>query len=135
MPCRDLAARAGSYIEPPPSDGDDGIGCSVAPFHCPIERAVPDAKTRAETFRENSVSKTSSAASYSVQPVAQDGQPDKSICIHVDAEGPVRAAEIALGETLCVHGSPENARAKVWHLSDDFSPVSVTLFRPATVKA
>lgn len=105
------------------------------PVHRPIERAVPDAKTRAETFHETSVSKTSSAARYSVQPVTLDGQPNKGTCIHVDAEGPVRAAEIALGETLCVHGRPENARARVWHLSDDFSPVSVTLFRPATEKA
>lgn len=67
--------------------------------------------------------------------MAQDGHPDKGTCIHVNAEGPIRAAEIALGETLCVHGRPELARAKVWHLSDDFSPVSVTLFRPANEKA
>lgn len=82
------------------------------------------------------VSKTSlSAASrYSVQPMTSEGQPDKSTCIHVDAEGPVRAAEIALGETLVIHGRPEQARAKVWHLADDFSPVSVTLFRPVTEK-
>lgn len=81
------------------------------------------------------MSKTSSAARYSVQPMAEDGHPDKATCIHVDAEGPIRAAEIALGETLCVHGRPEQARAKVWHLSDDFAPVSVTLFRPANEKA
>ena len=39
---------------------------------------------------------------YSVQPVAEDGLPEKAACIPVDAKSAVQAAEIALGEhSLC----------------------------------
>jgi hypothetical protein len=68
---------------------------------------------------------------FSVQRVADDGEPDKTGCIHVDALSPVQAAEIALGETLVIHGDRKLARAVVWKLGDDYSPMSVMLYRPS----
>lgn len=67
---------------------------------------------------------------FSVQPIADNGQPDKGTCIHVDAISPVHAAEIALGETLVVHSETHKPRAVVWRLGDDYAPISVTLYVP-----
>ena len=66
---------------------------------------------------------------FAVQPMAAPGVPDKSRCIQVDAFGPVQAAQIALGETLVCHGTPETARALVWRLGADYLPVSTRLYR------
>jgi len=63
---------------------------------------------------------------FSVQTVGNDAE---NHTLHVEAQGPVQAAEIALGETLSVHGDAEQMRAIVWHLTDDFTPVRVTLYR------
>ena len=63
---------------------------------------------------------------FSVQTVG--GAADGST-IHVEAQSPVQAAEIALGEILSVHGDAGQVRAIVWHLGDHFSPVSVRLYR------
>ncbi|HEY4202102.1 MAG TPA: hypothetical protein VGM83_16230 [Devosiaceae bacterium] len=68
---------------------------------------------------------------FTVQPFAENGRRDNATCIHVEAMGPIQAAELALGETLAVHGTPDCARAMVWKLNDDYSPVSVTLYRSA----
>ncbi len=65
--------------------------------------------------------------SFSVQPVS-DGLPDKNTCIHVEASGPVQAAELVLGGTYVTYGKPGNARALVWKLAEDFTPVSIPLF-------
>jgi hypothetical protein len=66
---------------------------------------------------------------FTVQPVAENGDADKGNCIHVDAQSPVQAAEIALGETLAIHGKPHAARAVVWKLGEDYSPICVKLYR------
>lgn len=49
-------------------------------------------------------------------------------CQHVEAMSPTHAAEIALGETLSLFGSPQLMRARVWRLKEDFTPVSVVLY-------
>lgn len=54
--------------------------------------------------------------------------PDKTVCIHVEARGPVQAAEIVLGESLVTQGKPGNVRAVVWKLAEDYTPVSLALF-------
>jgi hypothetical protein len=70
------------------------------------------------------------AEHFTVQPIEAGSEKAKSTCIHVDAQGPVQAAQIALGETLSLHGSPGCARAVVWRLGEDYSPVSITLYAP-----
>ena len=65
---------------------------------------------------------------YSVQPIGAHGEPVKNICIHVEAKSPVHAAELVLGEALVTQGKPQQARAIVWRLGDDYQPVSTTLF-------
>lgn len=66
---------------------------------------------------------------FSVQPVAEmDNR--QGPCIHVEALGPIQAAELVLGETLANHGDPGRIRAIVWRLGDDFSPISIKLYRP-----
>lgn len=65
---------------------------------------------------------------FSVQAVT-DASDIKTECIHVEAFGPVQAAELALGETLSTHGDPQSVRATVWKLGDDFSPISIRLYR------
>lgn len=67
---------------------------------------------------------------FSVQPVSPDGVPDKTVCIHVEARGPVQAAELALGESLVAQGPVSSLRALVWRLAEDYTPVSVALFTP-----
>ncbi len=71
------------------------------------------------------------AALFTVQPIEADTLKAKSTCIHVDAQSPIQAAQIALGETLCLHGSPRQARAVVWRLGEGYAPVSVTLYAQA----
>lgn len=65
---------------------------------------------------------------FSVQPV-DDMDNREGHCIHVEAMGPVQAAELALGETLVNHGDPASIRAIVWRLGDDFMPISIKLYR------
>jgi hypothetical protein len=72
------------------------------------------------------------AEHFTVQPLETDTHKTKPACIHVDAQGPLQAAQIALGEKLCLHGSPGHARAVVWKLGEDYSPVSVTLYAQTT---
>jgi len=70
------------------------------------------------------------AQHFTVQPCThQDGDLKVEGCIHVDALSPVDAAERVLKEPLTVCGSPQQLRAKVWRLADDFTPVSVLLYR------
>ena len=65
---------------------------------------------------------------FSVQPIENGMLVAKSSCVHVEAMGPVQAAEQVVGETLSVTGAPEHARAVVWSLAEDFTPVAVTLY-------
>jgi hypothetical protein len=68
---------------------------------------------------------------FSVQPcIAQGREIVLGECIHVEAMSPVQAAELALGESLSIQGEQNRARAKVWRLSDDYSPISTILYRP-----
>lgn len=67
---------------------------------------------------------------FSVQPVDPNGVPNKTVCIHVEARGPVQAAEIVLGVSLVTQGKPGNVRAVVWKLAEDYTPVSLALFAP-----
>lgn len=56
-------------------------------------------------------------------------------CHHVEAMSPTHAAEIALGETLSLFGSPKLVRARVWRLTEDFTPVSVLLYSTDAIPA
>lgn len=57
------------------------------------------------------------------------GEPESEQRIYVDARGPAQAGQLALGETLSLHGEPDRVRCKVWRLGDDYSPHSVTLYK------
>lgn len=70
--------------------------------------------------------------SFSVQKCAYDGDDVLTHgCVHVEALSPLHAGEIVLGEVLCIHGPIEKARARVWKLSADYSPVNVMLYQAA----
>lgn len=51
-------------------------------------------------------------------------------CVHIDALCPRDAAEKVLKEPLSVVGTIDRIRAKVWHLGDDFQPVSTLVYAP-----
>jgi hypothetical protein len=69
---------------------------------------------------------------YTVQKCTHhNGEIQTTECIHVDALSATDAAERALAETLIVHGQPDQVRAKVWKLDENYQPVSVLLYRPA----
>jgi hypothetical protein len=69
------------------------------------------------------------SGAFGARPVAKNGDADKGNCIHGDAQSRIQAAEIALGETLAIHGNPHAARAVVWKFGEDYSPICVKLFR------
>lgn len=64
---------------------------------------------------------------FSVQWLSDTGEPDNSSLAHVEATSAIAAGEAVTGEPLAVHGTEK--RVIVWRLSEDLSPVAVTLFR------
>jgi|GEM_PF-7100273 len=76
-------------------------------------------------------SRMSDAQLFTVQPcLIEDGVPQFSECISIDALSAVDAAEKALRARLSLCGSPDRLRAKVWRLGDDFQPISTLLYEP-----
>ena len=68
-------------------------------------------------------------ALYTVEPY-RPGQPEAHAdqMFHVDADGPLEAAQRVLKEPLTTHGDAERLRCRVWRLDDEFRPISIMLF-------
>ena len=71
----------------------------------------------------------SSNGYFSVQRARPDGSFAEADCIFTPAASAMAAAEGVLREPLATHGRARQARARVWYLTDDFSPVSVVFYR------
>ena len=71
----------------------------------------------------------SEKAPYSVEPYRADQpEPHTGDIVHVDAEGPLEAAQQVLGEPLAMNGKAESLRCRVWRLDADFRPIAVMLY-------